>query len=122
VIEPEETLFARVVEQRHDRRVEARDVQEPDGLVVDAKLRPREDFKELIKRAQAAGERDEGIRERSHHHLAFVHGVDDVDRGEALVGKFLVDQEARDDARCTAAVTRRTEPATAPISPVPPPP
>ena len=58
----QEALLHGVVEEGDERLVVARHVQQPQRLGVDAQLRPGVDLEELLERADAAGQRDEGVR------------------------------------------------------------
>src|SRR5690625_7897171 len=51
----------------------AGDVEEDDGLVVQAELAPGKHLEELLQGAQAAGENTEGIGMLCHPHLALMH-------------------------------------------------
>ena len=87
-----------MVEERQQRRVVALDVEQAAGLLVQAELRPGEDLAELLERAEAAGQRDEAVREIGHALLALVHRGGDDQFGQAVVGQLLAPQPLRDDA------------------------
>jgi len=55
----QEALLHGMVEERDERLVVVRDVDEPERLGVDAELRPGVDLEELLERADAARQRDE---------------------------------------------------------------
>lgn len=78
-------------------------IEQRDGLAVEAELRPGESLEQLIERAEASGQGEEGIGEFAHEGLAVVHGFDDVLAGEARVGDLLVYERLRDDADDLAA-------------------
>ena len=70
---------------------------------MQAELLPREQLEQLVERAGAAGERDHGVGELGHQRLALVHGLDDVQLGQAGVGDLVLDQPRRDHADHRAA-------------------
>jgi hypothetical protein len=83
------------------------DIQQAHGLAVDAQLGPRENLEELVERAQPSWEGDEGVGDGCHAHLAFVHGLDDVEALHAFVRKLASFEEFGDDAY--AAPTMRED-------------
>src|SRR6266480_3279382 len=68
-------LVANVVENSNERVVETGDVEQPDGLEMQAKLEPGENLDDLLKRANTSRQRYERIRELRHAELALVHGI-----------------------------------------------
>ena len=69
---------AHVIEQDAERVPEARDIDDQDRLLVAAELRPGELLDQFLERADAAGQRHEGIGLVEHGLLAHVHvGRDD---------------------------------------------
>jgi len=92
-----------MVEEGEQRRVEAVGVEEEDRLGVDFEGLPGEDFEELLEGAEAARQGDEGVGAAADEGLAGVHGVGDVQLGEAVVGDFEVDEKGWDDADDAAA-------------------
>ena len=100
----DERFAAHVMQQLEKRRPEPLDVDQHDGLGVAAELGPRELLHQLLQRADAAGERDEGIRPVEHQLLALVHVLDH----DHLVGvaqhALLLRQEFRNDAGHVSAV------------------
>ena len=99
----QEALLHGVVEEGDERLVVARDVQQPQRLGVDAELRPGVDLEELLERADAAGQRDEGVGELGHERLALVHGADHPQVVEAGVADLAVEDRLGDDADDLAA-------------------
>jgi len=93
-----------VVEEGEELVVEAVYVEQDDGLLVDLEGLPGEDFEHLFEGAEAAGEDEEGIGLLSHEGLAGVHGVGDVELGDALVGDFEIDEDLGDDTDDAASV------------------
>ena len=96
----EETLFDRVVEVGHQRRVETGDVEQAERLGVQPELRPGRDLDELLERPEAAGQRDETVGEVGHHRLALVHRPD-----HAQLGDLRVTDLARDGASGMIPIT-----------------
>ena len=66
-----------VVEQRAERIPEAFDVGDQDRLLVAAELRPGELLDQFLQRADAAGQRHEGVGALEHDALALVHVAGD---------------------------------------------
>src|SRR4051812_50227681 len=75
---------------------------------MQAELRPREDLEQLLERADAARERDEGVGELGHQGLALVHGADHAQVAEALVADLEIEDLLRDDADDLAARLERS--------------
>ena len=65
---------------------------------MDAELRPRHDLAEFFERPEAAGHRDERIRQLRHGRLALVHGAHDAEIGKRAVRELARDERMRDDA------------------------
>jgi hypothetical protein len=103
----DEILGDSVVEEREERVVEAFDIEQAVRLLVEAELGPGEDFGKFLERAETAGKGDEGIGKVGHEGLAFVHGGDDAEVFEALMGDFLRDERFGDDADDFAAGSER---------------
>src|SRR6185503_14842507 len=76
----------------------AADVQEAKRLLVIAERVPAPRIEKFVERSNSAREREEGVGELGHLRLALVHGLDDVEFGDAWVGDLDVDQRLRDDA------------------------
>ena len=98
VLARQEAFRQRVIEVVGEPVEEARDVQQPARLAVVAELRPGQRLEQLVERAVAAGERDEGVRQLGHLRLALVHRLDDVQPGEPPVHHFPLEQAPRRDA------------------------
>ncbi len=82
-----------------EKRIEvAIDVEQRDGLVMKAELRPSKSFKEFVERAETAGQGEEGLGDFVHERLAVVHGFDDMEAAESGVGDLFVNERLRDDA------------------------
>ena len=80
------------------------DVGEQDRLLVAAELRPGHLLDQLFQRADAAGQRDEGVGALEHDALALVHVARDDQLLRVAAGVLAVGQEFRDDAGHLAAV------------------
>ena len=70
---------------------------------MDAELRPRDDFAELLECPEAARHRDKPVGQCRHRCLALVHRVDDTQVGERAVGELARDERVRNDAYGVAA-------------------
>ena len=103
----QEALLHGVVEEGDERLVVARHVQQPQRLGVDAQLRPGVDLEELLERADAAGQRDEGVGELRHQRLALVHRADHPQVVEAGVADLAVEERLGNDADDLAARAAR---------------
>ncbi len=102
-----EPLVDRVLEEREQRLPVAVDVEQPERLAMQAELLPREQLEQLVERPGAAGERDHRVGELGHQRLALVHGLDDVQLGQAGVGDFVLDEPVRDHSDNGAAGRQR---------------
>lgn len=91
------------IEEMQEAVIVAVDVENADGFLMEAELCPGEDLKEFIEGSIGSGQGDEGIGEIGHQRFAFMHGFDDVEPGQFLMGNFFFDQLARDDANDFAA-------------------
>ena len=98
VLPLEQAFVDAVVEEAEELVVEAVDVEQEDGLLVEIEGVPGEDFEEFFEGAEASGERNEGIGALTHESFAGVHGVGDVQLGDALVSDFQIDQNFGNDA------------------------
>ena len=107
LVRVQETLFDHAVDHRDQRLVEAVHVEEGAGFLADAELAPGQHLEDLLHRAEAAGQGNEAIGQIEHAALAFVHGFDDFELGQAAVGHFPLGQLARDDADHFAAGFQR---------------
>lgn len=103
VLPLEQSFVDAVVEEAEELVVEAIDVEQKDGLLVELEGVPGEDFEEFFEGSEAPGERNECISSLTHEGFAGVHGVGDVQLGDALVGDFQIDQNFRNDADDFAA-------------------
>jgi len=85
-----EPLADRVIQERIQGVVVPRHVQNAAGLRVQAELRPGDYLEELLQRAEAAGERHEGVGHVGHLRLPLVHGADHNKVGDVGGGWLLV--------------------------------
>jgi hypothetical protein len=92
-----------VVKEVQQAVVKSLRVKERAGLGVAAELPPGPDLENLLQSADAAGQRDEGIREFGHERLALVHRSDDPKVVQAGVSDLALDQTLRDDPDYVAA-------------------
>ena len=92
-----------VIEKGEELVIEAVEVKQEDRLVVELEGLPGENLEHLFEGAEAAGKDEEGIGLLAHESFASVHGVGDVELGDAVVGDFEVDEDLGDDADDTAS-------------------
>jgi hypothetical protein len=83
--------------------VETGDIEKNYGLAVQLQGLPGEDFEHFLECTVAAGEDQEGVGPLGHEGFAGVHGVGNVELGDALMGDFEVDEDVGDDADDVAA-------------------
>ena len=74
---------------------------------MQAELRPGPGFEQLVHRADAAGQREECIRQIAHQELALGHRAHHVQLRQAGVADFAVDQHLRDHADDATAGRQR---------------
>lgn len=86
------------VELGQKRVKEPLGVEQPARFMVEAELSPGDDFTEFVQGAETTRQGDEGVTQIRHEGLAFVHGMDDVQLSDSVVGQFAVDQRLWDDA------------------------
>lgn len=68
-----ETFLDGVGNEREQWREVRANVEQANGLGVDANLRPSDDLEQLVEGAEAAGQSNESVGKLGHHRLAFVH-------------------------------------------------
>ena len=93
-----------VVEEGEELIVEAVDVEQDDGLLVEFEGLPCEDFEHLLEGSEAAGQDEEGIGFLAHEGFAGVHGAGDMQLGDAVVGDLEIDEDLGDDAYDSTSV------------------
>lgn len=71
----EKTLLGHVVEESDEPVEVAVEVEEADGMAVQAELGPGEDFAEFIEGPEAAGQSHEAIGPVGHDGFALMHGL-----------------------------------------------
>ncbi len=98
-----EALRDHAVDRADQRCRRSRDVANVDRLVVQAQLPPADDLDRFIQRADAAGQRDEGICRLGHAALAVVQAVDDGKLGDALMRHIQFREKVGDHAKHRAA-------------------
>ncbi len=98
VLRPKHSLRYGVVEEGKQAVVEAIHIQKDNGLGVEPEGLPREHLEELFKGAEASGQRDEGVGLLRHQGLARVHGIDQMQLADTVVGNFKVHKYLRNDA------------------------
>ena len=103
----QEALVDRVRHEAQQVVVVAVDVEQADRLVVVAELAPGPDLVQLLQRADAAGQGDEGVGALGHHLLAHVHGRHHVQFVQAGVADLALHQAFGDDADHAAAGGQR---------------
>ena len=87
-----------VFEQRQQRAVIARDVDEDDGLLVHTQLGFGQNFEKLVQSAKAAGQQDEGIRDGKQAAFAALQVGGQLEALAMAHGALLLLQEFRQDA------------------------
>lgn len=92
----EQTFCDAVVEEGEELVVEAVDVEEEYRFRVEFEGLPCEDLEQLFKGAEASGKGDEGIGLFAHEGFAGVHGVGNVELGDAMVCDFELDEDLGD--------------------------
>src|SRR2546425_1107553 len=107
VFPPHEALSHRVNEHPQQPVEVPGDVQDADGLAVNAELGPREDFQRLFEGAEPTRQRDEPVHQRCHQRLALVHAPHHPHLGEAGMGQLPRGQPPRNHADHLAAVGQR---------------
>lgn len=103
-----EPLGDGMFDEREQRIEIAVNIQEAAGFPMQAELTPCGYLEEFLPCSETARQRDECIRQARHHGLTFVHGRNDVQLAQAIVGDFLLDEGLRnhpDDA--SACLERR---------------
>jgi len=65
---------------------------------MEIELPPGKHLDDLFERSEAAGQGDKAIGQHSHQRFALVHGIDDVQLGQAAVRDLLLLQRLRDHA------------------------
>ena len=90
VLRTDEPLGNRVIEERGELVVEARDVEQTERLGVQPELRPCRHLDDLFDGPETAGQRDEPVAELLHHRFAVVHRRDDVELGQTVVADLRV--------------------------------
>ena len=92
-------LALHVGEQIEERRPEAFDIGDNDWFGMPAKLRPGQLFNQFLKCADAARQRDEGVRALKHQPFADVHILNHDQFVNVFQHFFLGAEELRNDAR-----------------------
>ncbi len=99
----DELRFDAVIDLGEERIVKAVNVQQAAGLAMETELRPGEHFAKFFERAVTAGQGNETIGQISHHGFAVVHGMNDAQISESIMGEFFIDERLGDDADDFAA-------------------
>src|SRR5580698_8495075 len=106
-----EPCAAQMIEHPQHRVPKALDVGEHHRLAVLAELTPRHDLNNLFHGANTARQGHESVRALKHLVLTLVHGLCDryiVELGQRGLGRFPIDQKARND-RADLAASRSEE-------------
>ena len=91
------------VELSDQRLPEAVDVEQDLRFGVQPQLRPGGRLRQLLERAEPAGQSDEAVRQLVHALLALVHGLHLMQLGQGRVPDLTVKDPDRDDAHHPAA-------------------
>ena len=102
-----EALADHFIEESEQLVVVSGCIEQTDRLIVDAKLRPSENFAKFVHRAEAAGQGNESVAQVRHQRLAFVHAFDDVQLRETAVRDLFTRKRSRDDTDDLAACLER---------------
>ena len=94
-----------MIEEGEELVVEAVDVEQHDGFLVKLESLPGEDLEHLFEGSEAAWEDEKSIGLLTHEGLARVHGVGDVELGDAVVGDFEIDEDFGDDTYDATSVS-----------------
>ena len=94
VLLADEALRDRTVAKGEERLEVAADLEEADGLAVQAELRPGHHLEEFFQRAEAARQCQEAIAQFGHAGLPFVHCLHDQQPAQPMVRHFLDREEA----------------------------
>ena len=97
----------RTIQERHQLVVVPGDIQQAARLALQAHLRPAPGFEQLVQRADAARQRQEGVGQFPHADLALGERADDVECREAVVTDLALVQEPRDHADHATTRTQR---------------
>jgi hypothetical protein len=95
---PHEFQAGRMIEKLDQWVVALIQIEQHDRLVELSELLFDDDLEELIQRADAAGQDEEGIAERQQPSLAFAHIGHDLYTFAAIQRRFQVPQEFGEDA------------------------
>jgi hypothetical protein len=93
----EKQLIAHVIQKLEKRLVEAADIEQSDGLEVQAELKPGKYLDHLLEGANASRQCYEEIRKLSHAVFALVHGIHRNKLGEVMMCALLCNHCLRDD-------------------------
>jgi hypothetical protein len=94
----EKLLIAHVIQKLEKRVIESADIEQPDGLEVQAELKPGKYFDYFFESANPSRQRYEGIGKLSHAMLALVHGLNNNKLRKSVMRALLCNHRARDDA------------------------
>ena len=103
------------LDERQQRIPEAVDVHQHERLRVEAELALDQDLGELLERAEAAGQGDEGVAAMGERGLPAAHVADRVEHVQPLVGDAR--EGVEDDALDAAAARRARASASSPMRP-----
>lgn len=87
-----------MIEEGEERVVETVDVEQKYRFLMELESLPGKNFEHLFEGAETAGKDEEGVGLFAYEGFAGVHGVGDVELGDALVGNLEIDQNLWDDA------------------------
>ncbi len=99
----QEPVLDGAVEKAEQQVEVTANVEQANGLVVEAELGPCQGLEQFVESAKAARQSEERIRELAHESLPVMHGLDDMLLGEPGMGDLLIHQGAGNHANHDAA-------------------
>ena len=98
VLWAEEFFFDGVTEESQDGVEIAVDIEQTDGFLVNTEYGPGDNFEEFLECADSARQGQKAAGQFGHSGLSLVHGVDDFELGDLIMGEFFGHEHVGDDA------------------------